>query len=154
MAEFEYSLKKIAGDLLDSGDPETVAGAHFETDREYSLGADADGAFSAVPLGALDNDYNFVGASLASSVTVTGATDAYWTLSILKYDASGANGTTIASLDSQATITAKTSAAFTLVAGAEALVEGGYLELVGNKATTGQSLGASRLTYKLRRRSA
>ena len=37
MAEFEYAIKKLAGDMLDSGDSQEVAEATYETDREHTL---------------------------------------------------------------------------------------------------------------------
>lgn len=154
MGAIDYAIQILKGNFLDSGDPARSANAAFEEVIEHALGADADGAFSEVPLAGLDDDFEFVSASIAPSATLTANTVTYFTLSILKYNASGASGTTIANFDtSTTTITAKTTTDFTNVAGTELLVDGGYLGLVGAAASIGASLPASKIKVRLRRRS-
>lgn len=154
MGAIDYAIKVDRGRMLDSGDPERAAHAPYEEVITHALGADADGAFSEVPLEALDDDFVFVSASIAPSATLTANTVTYFTLSILKYNASGGSGTTVANFNtSTTTITAKTTAAFTNVAGEDLLVDGGYLALVGAAASIGASLPASKIKVRLRRRS-
>lgn len=154
MGAIDYAIKILKGHYLDADDPARAATAPYEEVTVHALGADADGAFSEVPLDALDDDFEFVSASIAPSATLTANTVTYFTLSILKYNASGLSGTTVANFDTSTdTITAKTTADFTNVAGTELLVDGGYLALVGAAASIGASLPASKLKVRLRRRS-
>lgn len=154
MGAIDYAIKVLRGHYLDSGNPDRAAHAQFEEVVHHALGADADGAFTEVPLAALDDDYEFVSASIAPSATLTANTVTYFTLSILKYNASGGSGTTVADFNtSTTTITAKTTADFTNVSGTELLVDGGYLALVGAAASIGASLPVSKLMVRLRRRS-
>ena len=154
MGAIDYAIKILKGHYLDSDDPARAANAPYEENIPHTLGADADGAFTEVPLAALEDDFEFVSASIAPSATLTANTVTYFTLSILKYNASGASGTTVATFDtSTTTITAKTTADFTNVAGTELLVDGGYLALVGAAASVGASLPASKIMVRLRRRS-
>lgn len=154
MGAIDYAIQILKGNFLDSGDPARAGGAPFEESWPHALAADVDGAFSEVPLAGLDDDFEFVSASIAPSATLTANTVTYFTLSILKYNASGASGTTVATFDtSTTTITAKTTADFTNVAGTELLVDGGYLALVGAAASIGASLPASKIMVRVRRRS-
>ena len=156
MGPIEYAIAILKGNFLDapSSGAARAANAPYEDVTQHTLGADADGAFSEVPLGGLDDDYEFVSASLASSGAVAANTVTYFQLDVMKYDASGANGTTVAALSTDTTaITAKTTTDFTNVAGTEMLVNGGYLALVGTAASIGASLAASKLVVRMRRRS-
>ncbi len=152
MGAIDYAIKKFVGDVLDSGDAPRAGKAPFEELVTQKVAADADGAFTEVRLAALTDDYEFVAASWVQGAIATASVTDFFTLSILKYNASGASGITIATMSGSAGLTAKAAKAFTAVAGTQDLVSGGSLALVGAATGSGASLSEGALTVRLRRR--
>lgn len=154
----DYAQKVLAGNFLDSADPNAAANACLTVAIPIAVAA---AGTAGTPLA--ESEYtpiNFDGEVLsayfasATAVAQDPANTATFVLS--KYDAAGGNKTTVASgrtlTGGGGSVTAKAGFPLTLAAGAQWVVKGGCFVVEVTKQGTGVATGAGNLVVTLRQR--
>lgn len=156
MSTQDYTFEKLRGDLLDAPNSKTAAEACLNISIEIPVAA---AGTAGTPLA--ESEYTPIPADLevlavyfaaGSAVAADAANTATFVLS--KFDASGANKTTVASRQTITGngITAKAGWSLTLAAGAQQLVAGGCLAVEVTKQASGVATPAGKMVVLCRRR--
>jgi hypothetical protein len=152
----DYAKDKLQGDFLDAANPETVAKhlmSHSVTIAVAAAGTAgtplAEGEYTGIPF-----DCEVLGAVFSSGTAIAADAANTATVVLSKYDASGANKTTVASRQTITgnAYTAKSGYALTLSAGNQLCVANGSWVVEVTKQGTGVATGAGNLTVYFRRR--
>jgi hypothetical protein len=156
MSAQDYTLEKLRGDLLDAPNPEAAGKAMLTFSIEIPVAAAgtagtplAEGEWTAIPY---DAEILTVDFCAGSAVAADAANTA--TIVLSKFDASGANKTTVASRQTITgnAIVAKAGYRLTNVNGAQLVVAGGSLAVEVTKQGSGVATPAGKLTVTMRRR--
>jgi hypothetical protein len=154
----DYTKDKLAGDLLDAANPDVAAKSLMTIALVIAVGAAgtagtplAESEYTAIPFDAEVLSCSFVAASAVAQDPANTAT-----FILAKFDAAGANKTTVAS---QRTLTggggstvAKAGYNMPIVAGTQLVVGGGCFSVEVTKQGTGVATPAGNITVTLRRR--
>lgn len=152
----DYTKDFLQGYLLDSANAEIAAKAILAESVTIAVGAAgtagtplAEGEWTGIPF-----DCEVLGAVFASGTAVAADAANTATVVLSKFDAAGANKTTVASKRTLtgAGITAKAGYALDLVNGAQFCVNNGTWAVEVTKQGTGVATGAGNLTVYFRRR--
>lgn len=158
MPSNDYTLEFLQGGLLDAPDAKKAAEAclHFTIEIPVAAAGTAgtplaEGEWTAVPCDAEVLDAWF---SAGTGVTQDAANVATFVLS--KFDAAGANKTTVASKQTitggGGSVVAKAGYQLTLAAGAQQLVKGGTLAVEVTKQGSGVATPAGKIVVRCRAR--
>jgi hypothetical protein len=152
----DYTKDKLAGDLLDAVDNQLAAKSLLAVSIEIPVAAAgtagtplAESGYTPIPF---DGEVISAHFAAASAVAADAANTATFVLS--KFDASGANKTTVASRQTitGSGVTAKAGYELTLANGAQFVVKNGVFTVEVTKQASGVATPAGTLTVYLRRR--
>lgn len=152
----EYTVEKLRGDLLDAPNAEVAAKACLFFTIEIPVAAAgtagtplAEGEWVGIPF-----DAEVLGAMFCAGTGVAADAANTATFLLAKFDAAGANKTTVASRQTITAnaVVAKAGYALNLANGAQYVVQGGSFSVEVTKQGTGVATPAGKLVISLRRR--